>query len=85
MAKRQAACTHCGRAFQVEEAQAGRRARCPGCDQSFVIAFAPSADATPEQPAPAPSVTEVAQLRGLRAEAVELEQRRERAQAELQS
>ena len=87
MAKRQAACTHCGRVFQVEEAQAGRRARCRGCDQSFVIAFAATAEAAPAPDelaaaTEAPSVTQAAQLRGLRAEAVDLEQRRERAPAQ---
>src|SRR5262245_41128062 len=98
MAKRQAACTHCGRVFQVDEAQAGRRARCRGCNETFVIAFpaglATAADTTataapaPEEIAPAseaPSVTQAAQLRGLRAEAVDLEQRRARAQGEVEA
>jgi len=37
MATRVTSCTHCGRIFRVPETYAGRRARCKGCDGSFVV------------------------------------------------
>src|SRR5262249_16853869 len=57
MAKRQAACTHCGRAFQVDEANEGGRARCGACGQSFVVQFA-AAPAASSAPPPSAVATE---------------------------
>ncbi|MHC4845140.1 MAG: MJ0042-type zinc finger domain-containing protein, partial [Planctomycetota bacterium] len=39
MVKRLTRCSHCERSFKVEESNAGRRARCGKCGETFVIIF----------------------------------------------
>ena len=48
------ACPQCGRRLQVEDAQAGRPVRCPGCQNTFTapaVGAPPMAEAVAQPPA----------------------------------